>query len=397
MVKKAAKKPAKKKAAGKTPNKAKPTRDAKPTQTPVAAAGPTMAASSSGLSKPEVKRIQGLFKSKRDEGVTLGLSLLESIGATSSDYEAVFSETVIKSVLRMWEAESWKAVASILQPDGAAHDLFQKIADTTFPKRPEKLGDFKGLLYIRMPLARARFLETWGGLAKRKNPFIDLINVPAGTFTMGSPVGEQGRSGNESQVKVRITKSFELGRTVVTQEQWRAVMGTEPWKYYSREYGDEYPAVYVSWSDAVLFCQALTDLEREAGRLPATRSYRLPTEAESEYACRAGTATAYSFGNDPERLHAYGWYGDSSLRRVASKKPNPWGFYDMHGNVNEWCSDRYAGRMKGGNDPIGPSAGTYRAYRGGSYIDGAARCRSAYRHYALLGSPFVGFRVVCCG
>ncbi|MEI6038034.1 MAG: formylglycine-generating enzyme family protein, partial [Planctomycetota bacterium] len=142
---------------------------------------------------------------------------------------------------------------------------------------------------------------------------MELIEIPAGKFTMGSPAGEKNRQPNEEQVAVTLTKQFALGKTEVTQGQWIQVMGTEPWK------GEEYvqvdkdcPATFVSFFDAVGFCDKLTDLERKAGRLKDSEEYRLPTEAEWEYACRAGTTTAYSFGDDAKELGEYAWFSGNT-------------------------------------------------------------------------------------
>ena len=354
------------------------------------------------LAKPDIKKIQGLLKSKTADGVTLGLSLLESLGAMRADYEAVFTEAVIKSILGGWVAESWGAVAKALVPYGAVSDLFQRLAEEKFLKRrPRRLADFSGLIHAGLPVARVAFLTAWGPEARPPKPLIDLVDIPAGSFTMGSPENEADRVVTENQVQVRITKPFRMARTVVTQGQWREVMGTEPWRYESlnkNQCGNDFPAV-CSWDDAMLFCQTLTDLERETGRLTATQSYRLPTEAEWEYACRAGTTTAYPFGDDPDLLDDYGWYSEnagSRLHAVAEKKPNSWGLFDMHGNVFEWCADWYDAILAGGDDPVGPSAGSDRVFRGGNWRYIAHFCRSACR---VVSDPWQrdvnrGFRVV---
>jgi len=376
---------------------------------------PHPAAPSPVLAKPEIKKIQGLLKSKTTDGVTLGLSLLESLGATRGDYEAVFTERVIRSVLGGWVAESWAAVAKVLAPHGAVSDLFQRLAEEKYLKRPGKgttLRDFVGLARARAVAARPAFLAAWGKDAHPEKPFLDLVDIPAGSFMMGSPENEAGRSNDENQVQVRITKPFRMGRTVVTQSRWREVMGTEPWRHErlnKNQCGDDFPAVYVSWGDAVLFCQMLTELERETGRLTGTQTYRLPTEAEWEYACRAGTTAAYSFGDNPALLGAHGWYADNSgerLHRVAEKKPNPWGLFDMHGNVLEWCADWYDATLAGGNDPVRSaqtsvpmlvqSPGSNRVYRGGRWSRDASRCRSATRFSYIPWRRNVrdGFRVV---
>jgi formylglycine-generating enzyme required for sulfatase activity len=201
-----------------------------------------------------------------------------------------------------------------------------------------------------------------------------------------------------------------MSQTVITQGQWRVVMGTEPWLDpavdkghwdWPGQCGDDFPAHFVTWDDANRFCDTLTVLEQETGRLSASQSYRLPTEAEWEYACRAGTKTAYSFGNDVMQLDDYGWYiknSGSQLHPVAKKKLNPWALYDMHGNVWEWCSDWYSKQLPGGEDPVGPARGSYRVIRGGSWSYASSQCRSASRAIGgvqdRLGYHF-GFRVVC--
>ncbi len=222
---------------------------------------------------------------------------------------------------------------------------------------------------------------------------MELIEIPAGEFTMGSPVGEKDREANETQVAVTLTKSFWLGKTEVTQGQWRQVMGTEPWKGKDYVQADkDCPATYVSWDDATTFCQNLTEIERKAGKLKADEEYRLATEAEWEYACRAGTTTAFSFGDDEKQLGNFGWFagntaGEQYAHAVGMKKPNPWGLHDMHGNVWEWCSDWYGNALPGGTDPVGPGKGSDRVLRGGGWRGIPGRCRSASRNYAL------GFRV----
>ena len=244
---------------------------------------------------------------------------------------------------------------------------------------------------------------------------MDFISIPAGSFTMGSPEKEKDRYGNENQVPVTITQAFELGKTVVTQQQWIEVMETTPWKAEDEDEdeaedededededpptpeGDNYPAVSISWDDATEFCAKLTALEHKSGKLPANQTYRLPTEAEWEYACRAGTTTAYSFGDAESKLGDYAWYDDNSgdePHEVATKKPNPWGLFDMHGNAWEWCEDWHEGSLSGGNDPKGPSAGSYRVIRGGNWYYNASGCRSANRDCDGPSYRGRGFRIV---
>jgi len=232
-----------------------------------------------------------------------------------------------------------------------------------------------------------------GGMEVTNSIGMKLQLIPAGEFMMGSPGTESDRSDNETQHRVSITKPFYLGVTEVTQEQYQKVMGTNP----SQFKGPQNPVEQVSWADAVEFCGKLSAMpaEKTAGHV-----YRLPTEAEWEYACRSGTTTAYSFGDDASRLGDYGWFeGNSELSThpVGEKKPNAWGLYDMHGNVWEWCQDRYGDYPSGSaTDPTGATSGSLRVFRGGSWFFNAWICRSADRCRFAPGfrSLSLGFRVL---
>jgi formylglycine-generating enzyme required for sulfatase activity len=227
-----------------------------------------------------------------------------------------------------------------------------------------------------------------------------LVRVSKGTFKMGSPESDEGRCENEVQHQVTLTKDFYLGITEVTQAQYQKVMGENP-SYFQGDKikGDSsnHPVENVSWDDALAFCKGLSNLpeEKKAGRV-----YRLPTEAEWEYACRAGSKTAFSFGDEAKSLSEQGWFianSNSQTHPVGSKQTNAWGLYDMHGNVWEWCSDRYGDYPQGEvSDPTGPIEGSLRVIRGGSWYFEAASCKSAYRSGAdpsyLCGS-ISGFRV----
>ena len=218
-----------------------------------------------------------------------------------------------------------------------------------------------------------------------------LVLIPAGELMMGSDESDESAYHDEKpQHRVEITEPFYLGASEVTQEQYQRVMGKDP----SRFEGDpQRPVETVSWEDAVEFCWRLS--EREGN------TYRLPTEAEWEYAARAGSTTNWCFGDSESQLGDYAWYGENSGRTthpVARKKPNAWGLYDMHGNVWEWCRDWFDSDYYGnspGNDPMGPSSGTDRVLRGGSWDSSARRCRSALRNYASPASVYLhlGFRV----
>jgi len=211
---------------------------------------------------------------------------------------------------------------------------------------------------------------------------IELVRIPKGEFLMGSPSTEKDRVGNEGQVRVTLSQEFLLGKTEVTIGQWQQVMSMTPWGGSSSESGGGLPVVMVSWADVTQFCAKLTERERTSGAILRDEQYRLPTEAEWEYACRAGTKTAYSFGDEESRLGEFGWFGGNSggqPHEVGKKNPNAWGFCDMHGNVWEWCSDRYSDKPPGGFDPDGPADGSDRVLRGGRWNSTARDCRSAIR------------------
>jgi formylglycine-generating enzyme required for sulfatase activity len=229
-----------------------------------------------------------------------------------------------------------------------------------------------------------------------------LVLIPKGTFTMGSPIEEDGWEKDEKQHQVDISNDYYLGVTEVTQGQYERVMGTNPSDNQKRDIrmsdSSMYPVERVSWEDAVEFCKNLSDLpeEKKEGRV-----YRLPTEAQWEYACRAGSMTQYSFGESSRSIGDYAWLQGNSNNRihpVGQKKPNAWGLYDMHGNVWEWCSDWYDKYPKGPvSDPGGPKEGTFRVLRGGSYDCDPTSCRSAHRMWYIPSSRYLyryyGFRV----
>ena len=228
------------------------------------------------------------------------------------------------------------------------------------------------------------------------------LTLPAiypGEFTMGSPESEPHRSSDEGpQTRVVLTRGYWLGRTEVTQGQWEALMGTNPshFKYLGR-----FAAVQdVSWSDAIEFCRKLTERERSAGRLPAGYEYTLPTEAQWEYACRAGSTGPHAASGDLGAVGLRKSKSDSKRRPARQRQPNAWGLYDMQGSVWEWCRDWY-GSYPGFRvtDPMGPSEGTWRVMRGG-YRDFPSSeleelCRSALRFWSdpEIRDHRVGFRI----
>ena len=221
---------------------------------------------------------------------------------------------------------------------------------------------------------------------------IKFVLIPPGEFIMGSPVSDEGRDLDETQHKVVLTKPFYIGMGEVTQEQGLRVVGTNP----SGFKGMQNPVERVSWEEAVAYCNLLSALpaEQAAGRI-----YRLPTEAEWEYACRGGTETAYNFGESASVLRDYAWYDDNSgnTTHVVGQGPaNSFGLYDMHGNVWEWCSDSYGAYPDGAvTDPVGPGKGSDHVIRGGSWSSVAANCRSANRGMGVptYRNDNLGFRL----
>ena len=289
------------------------------------------------------------------------------------------------------------------------------------------------------------------------NVVLDMAWIPPGTFNMGSPESEPSRKADESpQTQVTLTKGFWLGKTMVTIGQWKSVTGldvrgqlakmlhddtlydlggkqqtvrdfmrfsrdADPGEYLAREDYD-LPMYFVSWNDAMEFCKKLNERERAAGHLPKGYEYNLPTEAQWEYACRAGTTDATYAGplvvegrrapvldniawynaNSPDGYAGKGFNVSGRMggpRLVAQKQPNAWGLYDMAGNIWEWCHDWY-GPYSGGSltDPSGPATGTGRVNRGGSFGSGLGDERSANRakNPPAEASAYRGFRLALC-
>ncbi|MBQ7589485.1 MAG: formylglycine-generating enzyme family protein [Verrucomicrobia bacterium] len=316
--------------------------------------------------------------------------------APSLNYEISGNELIINytgTLLQSADAVNWSEVASASSPYkialGNKKQFFcAKASDE--PVDPPVPGQDAT---VSLP----------GGVA------LNLIWIAPGTFMMGSSDDELGNGGDEILHEVTLTKGYWLGKYEVTQAQYEAVMGENP----SRFKGDDLPVEMVSWKDAMAFCAKLTEIEKAAGRLPEWYEYTLPTEAQWEYACRAGTTTAFSNGTNIEtidqiygecpNLDGIGWYYYNSASKthpVGQKLPNAWDLYDMHGNVFEWCLDQ---KNKYPETPVIDPVETgtddnYRAIRGGSYSyydDGAKNCRSAARKTGsiTMTSNSLGFRV----
>lgn len=217
---------------------------------------------------------------------------------------------------------------------------------------------------------------------------------PPGKFTMGSPADESNRHSNENQVDAELSQGFWMQETPVTQELFQAVLNTNP-SYFK---GTGLPVERVAWDTAQSFCREWTRLLREGGVLTESQLISLPTEAQWEYACRAGTRADYFFGSDAGRLDQYAWFDGNSGKHthpVGQKQPNPWGLLDVYGNVWEWCQDWHDEKLQGGRDPIGASSGSARVVRGGEWGDFAPFCRTAYRGWIDPSARVnnTGFRV----
>ena len=258
-------------------------------------------------------------------------------------------------------------------------------------------------------------------------PVMEMVRIRAGTFTMGSPSSEADSYDNERLPHTVTLSAFWMGKYEVTQAQYLAVMGTNPSSSFG--VGNNYPVYYVSWYDAIVFCNKLSMKEGlspaysisnstdpdDWGTVPwgnnaawdavqivyGSNGYRLPTEAQWEYACRAGKQTPWhtASGTDSD-LGNYAWYSPNSssmAHEVGLKSPNAFGLYDMHGNVWEWCWDRYGAYDNGTQtDPTGAASGTYRVDRGGSWDSAGQSLRSARRDNGgpSNSSNRVGFRLV---
>ncbi len=282
----------------------------------------------------------------------------------------------------MYTLKDLKRSAPRGRSEGRTNDLqgAAKRPENTFEVTPERVA-------METRLHELLFVENLEPVVPRYTNELEMefVWIPPGKFLMGSPEDESGRSANEGPAhQVQLTKGFWLGRTPVTQRQWQEVMGNNP----SHFQGDENrPVERVSWHDCQQFCEKVSQR--------SSLAIQLPTEAQWEYACRAGTETA-RYAKD---LKAVAWYKDNSegeTHRVGQKPPNGWGLYDMLGNVWEWCHDgRREYTEDSVTDPVGSTdADAYRCYRGGSYASSAQYVRAAYRSVNLPVIRFqgIGFR-----
>jgi formylglycine-generating enzyme required for sulfatase activity len=278
----------------------------------------------------------------------------------------------------------------------------------------------QALLLVAIDEAKARKTEAEKSAAPKLNENyvlrlsgdipLELVWIKAGTFMMGSPKEELDRQDDEALHRVTLTKGFWLGKVEVTQGQWEAVTGMNPSRFTNA--GKQAPVEQVSWEDAQRFCEKLTQIEKAAGRLPEGYVYTLPTEAQWEYACRAGTSTPLNSGKTPATregscplMDEVGWYSENSQgapRPVGGKKANDWGLFDMHGNVWEWCRDYCTHKggvvtdtyVEGITDPL-CKTGIGRVCRGGGCFSGPGSCWSANRSNEPPTSKntFIGLRL----
>jgi formylglycine-generating enzyme required for sulfatase activity len=293
------------------------------------------------------------------------------------------------------------------------------------------LSAWRSLEFLQLPASPYLWTDTSAPATTRRfyrvvamDPPENMVFIPPGTFMMGSPEDDLGAFFFEKpQTRVIISRGFWMGRYEVTQGEYESMTGTNPsWCNGNRTYvlsnglstnvnfGNlpSRPVERASWHEATEYCSELTALRLADQSIPRGSAYRLPTEAEWEYACRALTSTRYSYGDDASRLGDYAWYRDNSEKAtyaVGSKQPNPWGLYDMHGNAAEWCQDLFW-TLPGGvilnpvtNDPPNPTLlnDPYaRMFRGGTADSGASGHRSAARIYWSpdVRMPYQGFRVV---
>jgi formylglycine-generating enzyme required for sulfatase activity len=317
----------------------------------------------------------------RNQGVSvftypLDARLVEPLMLPGSFKFGITGPPGVYSVLASTNLATWSAVGVATNPLGSV--LFHDVTTNVLPQK----------------FYRARLLT----------PPTNMVFIPPNTFTMGSPTNELDRATDEGpQTTVILTRGFWIGQYEVTQGEYLSVMGTNPSPFP----GDpSRPVTSVSWPDATNYCAKLTQQELAAGRIPAGTQYRLPTEAEWECAARAGTTTRFSYGDDPAyaSLGSHAWYASNSgftPHPVGLKLPNPWGLYDMEGNVVEWCQDWF-GLLSGGiqTDPTGPASSLSgrKVTRGGAFDNTQQSCRSAERSLFNAG-PFdtdtdLGFRVV---
>jgi formylglycine-generating enzyme required for sulfatase activity/serine/threonine protein kinase len=338
----------------------------------------------------------------RCRGVMVGFRLVRQL---PSSFEKVVSPkpsasattAQVKTPVEMSRLQKTPEKPSAPEPAAGVSAKTPPLAMAPFDEKKAKQHQQAWAKYLGVPVEIANSID------------MKLILIPSGEFSMGAPDSDPDADDDEKpRHRVRMTKSFYFGIHEVTQSQYRRFIEearyrgeNSPWPREFRAENDGLPVVDVNWREATKFCEWLSGKERQ--------EYRLPTEAEWEYACRAGTQTRFSFGDEEKDLDGYAWFDSNSggrgpwtqpLHPVGTKKPNAWGLYDMHGNVDEFCQDWhdpkvYYHRRSPVEDPPASASGTERATRGGAVVTGASHCRASHRYCWGPDSRvhFVGFRV----
>ncbi len=344
-----------------------------------------------GKCPPEVIRIyQTAMKAEDDGNYSVAVHFLKSV----KDKLEEFCRNTEEEARRKAEEEACRKAEEEARRK-AEEEARCKVEEEARRRAEEKAARLEAEVAAHERQERKEMLS--GKVELPGGHILQMVPIQPGTFTMGSPAGikilgsltigaEKGRSEKEIQHQVTLTEPFWLGKYPVTQLEYESVMGKNPSKFN----GANLPVERVSWYDAKEFCKKLNEIHED--KLPAGYQFDLPTEAQWEYACRAGTTTALNNGKDLTSSYGecsnlnevawYGWNSGGATHEVGQKRANAWGLYDMHGNVWEWCRD-WRGAYHGGSitDPVGPSSGSGRVLRGGSWSLNAGYCRSASRGY----------------
>jgi formylglycine-generating enzyme required for sulfatase activity len=377
-----------------------------------------------GVETPETLAIKGLL-ALREKDPNGAAALFAKAGALEKEGKGAGLAAALARMTNALEAEQRETAArnalrEILQLAGLADLPLEEITAETVKEREYPAGEvakiraaleafnsrhgetktaktqaalLEALAAVKIQPAGQMSVDLGDGVK------LELVWIQPGEFLMGSPANEADRKEDEEQHKVKITKGFWMGKYEVTQAQWEQVMGNNP---TAREHvGKDRPVNWVSWSDCHQFLRKLNELVQNKKIKIKQGEFRLPTEAEWEYACRAGTKTRFCSGDKEDDLDAMGWCKENSgatTHAVGQKKANAWGLFDMHGNLGEWCEDYYA-NYPGGEvkDPTGPAtseAGL--VFRGGNWLENHHTCRSAKRDFGAHKScrVTIGLRVV---
>ncbi len=361
----------------------------KPEPTPEEANDQFFSRSETDKSEPEIVKSQPVKVEKSEpQPVKIEKSKPQPAKVKQARPQPVRAETVIPQPKIIKKPAQKSKTIKIIEPDPKkvkevkTASEYSKEKPEPFKSKPNKITSF----------------VTYTDKKYGKNSIgMKFVHIPSGTFMMGSHPKAPIRDEDEKYHQVSLTEGFYMQTTEVTQAQWKAVMGDEsvtfPFRPFFKKCGGDCPMENISWNDTQEFIRKLNQKEK-------TRKYRLPTEAEWEYACNAKSAAIFCYGNDKNKLEEYAWYINNSEKKthpVGQKKPNKWGLYDMHGNLWEWCQDWKNEYPSGAvNNPTGPSKGLLRVCRGGSWRNYAGGVRSAYRDYVspYRGDNFIGFRIV---